>query len=327
MTILVTGSSGFIGSALTKRLLEEGFTVTGVENYNDYYETSLKKDRESRYLNHKNFTSIDLNICESKKLRNLLQKSKPELVFNFAAQPGVRHSLENPSSYVQNNIVGFANLLESCYQTGVKTLVYASSSSVYGNSSATPFSERLRVDEPLNLYACSKRTNELMAHTYNHLYKMKTIGLRFFTAYGPWGRPDMALFKFTKAICEGRKLKIYNKGNYWRDFTYIDDIVEGIVRVMKKSTSSPRPKLESFYNIGREDPVQLLEFIRTLESALGLKAKMELLPASKGEALSTRADMSLFKRDFDYAPQTPLTEGIKRFVTWYKTYYSTKKSL
>ncbi len=334
MAILVTGAAGFIGSALVLRLLDREEQVIGIDNHNDYYDPLLKEARLSRHLDHPNYTHIKKSIEEG-SLIDLFQQYKVDRVVNLAAQAGVRYSIENPNAYINTNIVGFGNILEACRYNDITHLVYASSSSVYGSNRKMPFSIHDNVDHPLSLYAATKKANELMAHTYSHLYELPTTGLRFFTVYGPWGRPDMALFKFTRAILKGEKIQVFNFGQHRRDFTYIDDIVEGVLRVLYKpaqpnsnwdgedpdSGSSQAPW--RVYNIGNNSPVELMDYIEALEDALGVIADKEFLPLQPGDVPDTYADVDDLVRDFDYKPTTSVSEGVKRFVDWYQKYNNT----
>lgn len=332
MKVLVTGSAGFIGSALSIKLLNRGDEVIGIDNHNNYYDPKLKESRLARHLDNKNYTHIRMNIENDMEVKKLFQEHKFDGVVNLAAQAGVRYSLENPHAYINTNIVGFGHILEGCRHNNVKHLVYASSSSVYGANTSMPFSIHDNVDHPLSLYAASKKANELMAHTYSHLYGLPTTGLRFFTVYGPWGRPDMALFMFTKAILEGKKIPVYNYGNHKRDFTYIDDIVEGVIRVLDHpAESNPEwtgDKPDSgtsmspwrVYNIGNNSPVELLDYIEAIEDALQLKAIKELLPIQPGDVPDTYADVDDLVRDFNYKPSMSIKKGVKNFVEWYKEY-------
>ncbi|MGQ9660591.1 MAG: NAD-dependent epimerase [Thermochromatium sp.] len=334
MKILVTGSAGFIGSALSLRLLERGDTVIGVDNLNDYYDIRLKQARLARAIDHPNYIDVRLDIEDGAGLDAVFRRYRPERVVNLAAQAGVRYSLENPMAYVHSNLVGFANILECCRHHAVEHLVYASSSSVYGANTTLPFSVHDNVDHPLSLYAASKKANELMAHTYSHLYRLPTTGLRFFTVYGPWGRPDMALFKFTRAILAGEPLQVFNYGKHRRDFTYIEDIVEGVIRVLDRvpegqpdwSGAHPDPASSRapyrLYNIGNSQPVALMEYIAILEQCLGRKAEVELLPLQPGDVPDTFADVSDLVRDTGYQPRTPVAVGVARFVAWYLDVYS-----
>lgn len=331
--ILVTGSAGFIGSALSLRLLERGDVVIGIDNHNDYYDPSLKEARLSRHLNHTNYTHLRFDLVDRLSIENAFVTHKPQIVVNLAAQAGVRYSIENPLVYVNSNIVGFAHILEGCRHNNVEHLVYASSSSVYGANIKMPFSVCNDANHPLSLYAASKKSNELMAHTYSHLYQLPTTGLRFFTVYGPWGRPDMALFKFTKAILAGESIEVFNFGKHRRDFTYIDDIVEGLIRVIDHPAQSnpnwnakvPDPSSSKspwrVYNIGNSSPVMLMEYIAALEATLGIKAKVKMLPLQSGDVPDTYADVHELVKQFDFQPSTLVTDGIKHFVDWYLDYY------
>ncbi len=333
MNVLVTGAAGFIGSTLTLRLLKEGYNVCGIDNLNDYYDVNLKKARLDLIKKFSGFDFQQLDLADRGKIEALFASNSFDCVVNLAAQAGVRHSIENPSSYVDSNLVGFGNILEGCRHSKVKHLVYASSSSVYGLNTLMPFSVRHNVDHPISLYAASKKANELMAHTYSYLYKLPTTGLRFFTVYGPWGRPDMALFLFTKAIMENKPIKVFNNGNMQRDFTYIDDIVEGVIRVMKKvpeadpewSSDSPNPSSScvpyKLYNIGNNQPVALMEFIRAIETAIGKKAMIDYLPMQPGDVPATYADVGDLIADTGFKPSTPIEKGIQNFVDWYMGYY------
>ena len=333
MKILVTGSAGFIGSELALRLLERGDTVIGIDNHNDYYDPAIKEARLARFSDHEHYTHLRIDLSDKKAIDHCFTTYKPQRVVNLAAQAGVRYSIENPLAYINSNIVGFAHILEGCRHHGVEHLVYASSSSVYGANTTMPFSIHQNVDHPLSLYAASKKSNELMAHTYSHLYDLPTTGLRFFTVYGPWGRPDMALFKFTKAILAGEPIQVFNYGKHRRDFTYIDDIVEGIIRVtdnpaqgnLKWNGDQPDPGTSKapwrVYNIGNNSPVELLDYISSLESALGKKARMELLPLQAGDVPDTFADVTDLSEQFQYKPNTSVTSGIQQFVAWYRNYY------
>jgi len=334
MKVLVTGSAGFIGSSLSMHLLERGDEVIGIDNHNDYYQTSLKQDRINRHLDNKNYTHIRMDIRDKEAVNSLFKKNQFESVVNLAAQAGVRYSIENPSAYIDTNIVGFANIIEGCRHSKVNHLVYASSSSVYGSNTKTPFSTHDNVDHPISLYAASKKANELIAHSYSHLFNIPTTGLRFFTVYGPWDRPDMALQKFTKSILAGEKIKVFNFGNHRRDFTYIDDIVKGVIHVLDKPASSnenwngthPDPSTSSapwrIYNIGNNSPIQLLEYIEAIENALNIKAHKELLPLQPGDVLDTYADVTDLFKDFDYMPSTTIKQGVGNFIEWYKKYYA-----
>ena len=332
MKVLVTGSAGFIGSSLSMHLLERGDKVVGIDNHNDYYDPALKIARLARHKNHANYSHIQMNIEDGNAVEKLFQDHNFDGVVNLAAQAGVRYSIENPLAYVNTNIVGFTHILEGCRHSNVKHLVYASSSSVYGANTSMPFSIHDNVDHPLSLYAASKKANELMAHTYSHLYNLPTTGLRFFTVYGPWGRPDMALFMFTKAILEGKKIPVFNYGNHRRDFTYIDDIVEGIIRVLdqparpnsKWKGNSPDPGTSMapwrIYNIGNNSPVELLDYIGAVEDALGIKANKEMLPLQPGDVPDTYADVNDLVENLNYKPVMKIKQGVKNFVDWYKEY-------
>ncbi len=334
MKVLVTGSAGFIGSALSLRLLERGDEVVGIDNHNDYYDPALKEARLARHLAHADYNHIRIDLADRDGVAELFSKYRPDRVVNLAAQAGVRYSLENPLAYIDSNLVGFGHILEGCRHNGIEHLVYASSSSVYGANTEMPFSVHHNVDHPLSLYAATKKSNELMAHTYSHLYSLPTTGLRFFTVYGPWDRPDMALQRFTKAILAGEKIKIFNYGRHRRDFTYIDDIVEGVIRVLDKpaepnadwSGNNPDPGTSSapwrVYNIGNNNPVELMDYIESLEKNLGREAKKTLLPLQPGDVPDTYADVADLVRDFDYQPNTNLADGIERFVHWYLSYYT-----
>lgn len=333
MKILITGSAGFIGSALSLRLLERGDEVIGVDNLNDYYDVRLKKARLARTLNYAGYRDFHFDIENSERLHEVFANFRPERVVNLAAQAGVRYSIENPMAYINTNLVGFANVLEACRHHSVEHLVYASSSSVYGANTTLPFSVQHTVDHPLSLYAATKKANELMAHTYSHLYQIPTTGLRFFTVYGPWGRPDMALFKFTRAILAGEPIPVFNYGKHRRDFTFIDDIVEGVIRVLDRvptgdpEWSSAMPEAASsnapyrIYNIGNNQPVELMDYIACLEQALDKRAELELLPLQPGDVPDTFADVSDLVRDTGYMPNTPVAEGVARFVEWYRGFY------
>jgi len=336
MKILVTGVAGFIGAALAQRLLERGDTVLGIDNLSDYYDVSLKEARLARVDRHSNFTFIKLDIVDRKNLETLFRENEFDAVAHLAAQAGVRYSIDNPYAYIDANLVGFGNILEGCRHSGVKHLAFASSSSVYGANTKLPFSEHDNVDHPVSLYAASKKANELMAHCYAHLYGLPCTGLRFFTVYGPWGRPDMALFKFTKGILEETPISVFNQGNMIRDFTYIDDIVEGVIRVIDRP-AQPEPNWSGdspdsatsyapyrVYNIGNNQPVELLRYIRVLEDCLGKKAKMDLMPMQEGDVPATYASVDDLKSDVGFRPSTSVETGIARFVEWYKDYYASK---
>jgi UDP-glucuronate 4-epimerase len=333
MKVLVTGSAGFIGSALSLKLLERGDEVIGIDSLNDYYDVELKKARLARTASHPGFTDLRIQLEDRAAVADAFATHKPHRVVNLAAQAGVRYSIENPMAYIDTNLVGFGNILEGCRHNDVEHLVYASSSSVYGANTNMPFSVHHNVDHPLSLYAASKKANELMAHTYSHLYNLPTTGLRFFTVYGPWGRPDMALFLFTKAILAGEPINVFNYGNHRRDFTYIDDIVEGVIRTLDRvaepnnewSGEAPDSATSSapyrLYNIGNNQPVELKHYIKVLEDCLGKKAEQNLLPLQPGDVPDTYADVDDLVRDVDYKPATTVEQGISRFVEWYREYY------
>ena len=333
MKVLVTGAAGFIGSTLAHRLLDRGDEVVGIDNLNDYYDVRLKQARLVRLLSRADFRFEKLDIIERKTMSGLFAASKFDAVVHLAAQAGVRYSIENPSAYIDANIVGFMNVLEGCRHSRVGHLVFASSSSVYGANTRLPFSEHDNVDHPVSLYAATKKANELMAHTYAHLYGLPCTGLRFFTVYGPWGRPDMALFKFTEGILAGHSIPVFNRGEMVRDFTYIDDIVEGIVRVIglpaapAPDWSGDRPDPATSYapwrifNIGNSQPVKLMRYIEVLEQCLGRKAIVELLPMQPGDVRATTADVSDLEQAVDFRPRTAVEEGVAKFVDWYKSYY------
>ena len=332
MKILVTGSAGFIGSALSIKLLEKDLNVVGIDNHNDYYDPSIKEARLARHINHSKYSHIKMNIENREEISTLFHEEQFDAVINLAAQAGVRYSLENPEAYIDSNIVGFGNILEGCRKTNVKHLVYASSSSTYGLNTKQPFSTHDSVNHPISLYAATKKANELMAHTYSHLYNLPTTGLRFFTVYGPYDRPDMALQKFTRAIISGNPIQVFNYGKHRRDFTYIDDIVEGIIRVLEKPASSnekwnrdmPDPASSSapyrIYNIGNNNPVKLLDYIEALELSIGKIAEKEMLPIQPGDVEDTYADVDDLVEEFSYKPQTTVKDGVESFVKWYKEY-------
>jgi UDP-glucuronate 4-epimerase len=333
MKLIITGSAGFIGFSLCLKLLERGDDVIGIDNHNDYYDPKIKEARLARLLKKKNYKHYKIDLSDQKSLENVFKEHKPQRVVNLAAQAGVRYSIENPLAYINSNIVGFAHILENCRYYKVEHLVYASSSSVYGSNTKMPFSEHDSVNHPLSVYAASKKSNELMAHTYSHLYQLPTTGLRFFTVYGPWGRPDMALFKFTKAISEDTPIEVFNHGKHTRDFTYIDDIVEGIVQTLDNpatcnlswDSNKPDPATSKapwrIYNIGNNKPVQLMNYIDALEKALGKKAKINFLPLQPGDVPDTYASTDNLKKKFNYQPSTSIIDGISQFVKWYKNYY------
>ncbi|MFD0737913.1 NAD-dependent epimerase [Lysobacter koreensis] len=333
MRILVTGAAGFIGAKLSERLLERGDEVFGYDNLNPYYEPSLKQARLTRLTSHPNFRFAQASLEDRDALDRAFAQFAPQRVVNLAAQAGVRYSLENPRAYIDSNVVGFLNVLEACRHSGVEHLVYASSSSVYGANKKLPFAVEDSVDHPVSLYAASKKANELMAHTYSHLFQLPTTGLRFFTVYGPWGRPDMALFLFTRKILAGEPIDVFNHGRHNRDFTYIDDIVEGVIRTLDRVPGAdpdfdpmiPSPASSSapyrVYNIGNHQPVELLRYIEVLEQCLGRKAELRLLPLQPGDVPDTHADVEALRRDTGYSPSTTIEVGIERFVGWYRDYY------
>ena len=334
MRVLITGSAGFIGSALSLRLLERGDEVIGVDCLDPYYDVTLKEARLARTRDHENYTDVRARIEDRAAMAETFARHEPQRVINLAAQAGVRYSIENPAAYVDSNLVGFGNILEGCRHNGVEHLVYASSSSVYGSNTTMPFSVHDNVNHPVSLYAASKKANELMAHTYSHLYQLPTTGLRFFTVYGPWGRPDMALFLFTKKILAGEPIPVFNYGKHRRDFTYIDDIVEGVIRVLDKPAQS-NPDWDSanpdtatskapyrLYNIGNNSPVELMHYIETLEKCLGKEAEKELLPLQPGDVPDTYANVEDLVTDMGYKPATSVEDGVANFVNWYRAYYN-----
>jgi UDP-glucuronate 4-epimerase len=333
MRILVTGSAGFVGAALTERLLARGDEVFGIDNHNDYYDPALKEARLARFASHPHYTHLRADLADAEAVNRAFRDFQPQRVVNLAAQAGVRYSLKNPQVYVQSNVVGFINVLEACRYGKVEHLVYASSSSVYGANRKLPFAVEDAVDHPVSLYAASKKANELMAHTYSHLYNLPTTGLRFFTVYGPWGRPDMSPILFADRIVRGEPIDVFNYGNHSRDFTYIDDIVEGVIRTLDNIATPdpaydpllPNPGTSSapyrVYNIGNDQPVQLMRFIELLEQNLGRTAEKRLLPMQPGDVPDTWADVSALRRDVGYAPNTSIEEGVKRFVAWYRQYH------
>ncbi|WP_260288018.1 NAD-dependent epimerase [Peribacillus aracenensis] len=332
MNILVTGAAGFIGFHLTKRLLSLDIKVIGVDNINDYYDVILKNNRLKILTENPDFEFHNLDLSNKEKLNQLFKDRTIDIVINLAAQAGVRYSIENPDSYVKSNLVGFVNILEVCRHNNVKHLIYASSSSVYGANTKIPFSTKDPVDHPVSLYAATKKSNELMAHTYSHLYNIPTTGLRFFTVYGPWGRPDMAYYTFTKNIIEEKTIKVFNNGDMRRDFTYIDDIVEGIIRLLDKppvynigwDRAYPDPSSSyapyKVYNIGNNNPIKLMDFIITLEEIIGKRAKLEFLPMQPGDVKETYADIADLHADVGFYPSTTIEEGLTHFVNWYKDY-------
>ncbi len=333
MKALVTGSAGFIGSFVTQRLLARGESVIGIDNHNDYYDPSLKEARLSQFIDHPNYVHVRMDLADERSMQQLFNDYQPKKVVHLAAQAGVRYSIDHPMKYIHSNLLGFANVLEGCRSHGVEHLVYASSSSVYGANTAMPYSAHHHVDHPLSLYAATKKSNELMAHSYSHLYKIPTTGLRFFTVYGPWGRPDMAPMHFAKSILSGKPIQVFNHGKHRRDFTYIDDIVEGVLRVLDHPaqpdenwrSDQPDPASSSapwrIYNIGNQQPVELLEFISALEDALGVKAVMEMKPLQPGDVPDTYADVSDLDEQFNHRPSTPIREGVQRFARWYRSHH------
>ena len=333
MKILVTGSAGFIGSMLSIRLLERGDEVVGIDNHNDYYDPKIKEARLERLVKYKNYKHYKNDLSDNKKLSEIFKIHKFQKVVNLAAQAGVRYSIENPLAYINSNIVGFAHILENCRNNKVEHLVYASTSSVYGANTKMPFSEHDSVNHPLSVYAASKKSNELMAHSYSYLHQLPTTGLRFFTVYGPWGRPDMALFKFTKAILEEKPIDVFNNGKHTRDFTYIDDIVEGVMKTLDNPATSnvnwnskqPDPATSRapwrIYNIGNNKPVQLMDYVKALEKTLGKKAKINFLPLQPGDVPDTYANVDNLKKKFNYKPSTSVISGVSNFVKWYKDYF------
>ena len=333
MQILVTGAAGFVGFHLSQRLLSENHQVIGIDNLNDYYEVTLKEDRLAQLKDRDNFTFHKLDLADRDGIDKLFDRYQIEMVVNLAAQAGVRYSIQNPRAYIDSNLNGFGNILEGCRHHHVQHLVYASSSSVYGANTKIPFSVRDNVDRPISLYAATKKANELMAHTYSHLYQIPTTGLRFFTVYGPWGRPDMAPMLFTKAILAGKPIDVFNYGKMQRDFTYVDDIIEGVVRVMHK-IPQPNPNLVEdipdpsiskapyrIYNIGNNQPIELMYFIEVLEKCLGIEAQKNILPMQPGDVPRTYADVADLVRDVGFKPDTSIEVGVERFVDWYRSYY------
>ncbi len=331
--IIVTGAAGFIGASLCAKLLERGDSIVGIDNHNNYYDPKLKNERIERLKKYTNYQHNRIDLKDDKGLHKLFKDHKPQKVVNLAAQAGVRYSIENPLAYIHSNIVGFAHILENCRIHKIEHLVYASTSSVYGANTKMPFSEHHSTNHPLSVYAASKKSNELMAHTYSHLYQLPTTGLRFFTVYGPWGRPDMALFKFTKAILEQKPIDVFNYGKHTRDFTYIDDIVEGVIKTLDHPAKSninwnsdlPDPANSkapwNIYNIGNNKPIQLMDYIDALEKNLGKKAKINFLPLQPGDVPDTFANINNLNKKFNYKPSTSVSEGVSRFVKWYKNYY------
>ncbi len=334
MKVLVTGAAGFIGMHVAQRLLERGDSVIGIDNLNNYYDPSLKRARLEQLSPYSGFKFEQMDIADRNGMASLFECNKFDRVVHLAAQAGVRYSIDNPLAYIDSNVTGFIHVLEGCRHSSVSHLVYASSSSVYGANTTMPFSIHQNVDHPLSLYAATKKANELMAHTYSHLFGLPTTGLRFFTVYGPWGRPDMALFKFTKAILAGEPIQVFNHGNHRRDFTYVDDIVEGVIRVLDHS-AQPNPKWSGatavpgtsaapwrVYNIGSSQPVALMSYVAALEKALGKQATIDLLPMQPGDVPDTYADVTALVEQFQYKPATTVEEGIKHFVAWYRSYFN-----
>lgn len=332
--ILLTGAAGFIGFHLAQKLVSENHEILGIDNINSYYDVELKYDRlkelgiakqdiddevELQSNKYNNFRFIKLNIADSQSLESLFKSFSPDIVINLAAQAGVRYSIDHPKKYIESNVSGFFNILESVRNNNVKTLIFASSSSVYGDSEVFPVKEDFDTSKPLSLYAASKKSNEVMAYVYANMFNIKTVGLRFFTVYGPWGRPDMALYSFTKKILNGEEIKVFNKGEMYRDFTYIDDIVNGINSIVTQKEKIPDYKI---YNIGRGMPVKLLDFIKQIEKSLGINAKIKLEPMQPGDVLKTFADTSSLEKDFSYKPKVELSEGVSKFVKWFKDYYN-----
>lgn len=334
MSILVTGAAGFIGFHLSKRLAALGYHVIGIDNLNDYYDIALKKERLNILEKSGNFVFYKMNLSNDEELKPIFEANTITIVINLAAQAGVRYSIDNPHSYVNSNLVGFTNILEACRHYHIEHLIYASSSSVYGANTSIPYSTKDAVDHPVSIYAATKKANELMAHTYSHLFNIPTTGLRFFTVYGPWGRPDMAYYTFTKQIIEGNTIKVFNNGDMRRDFTYIDDIVEGIIRLlghpplynMNWDRNNPDPSSSSapykIYNIGNNNPVKLMDFIQTLEKLIGKKARIEYLPMQPGDMKETYADISDLQADIGFHPATTIENGLTQFVDWYKKYHT-----
>ena len=336
MKVFVTGASGFIGFHLCKKLLSKDVEVIGIDNFNSYYDPNLKEARLRKLneiSNNKNFKIFREDIKNSDVLKNIFRESMPDVVVNLAAQAGVRYSIENPSEYIETNLVGFSNVLECCRNYKIKHLIYASSSSVYGGNTRMPFSEKQSVDHPVSLYAATKKSNELMAHSYSHLYNIPATGLRFFTVYGPWGRPDMALFLFTKSILEGQTIKVFNNGEMLRDFTYVDDIVESLIRIISKpptpdfsfDTDKPNPATSwaphRIYNIGNSNPTPLMDYINAIENCIGVKAKKEFLPLQLGDVPATSSDCSELESWIGFKPQTSINLGVKKFILWYRSFY------
>ena len=346
MKILITGTAGFIGFHLAERLLNEGHIVIGIDQVNDYYDVNLKKDRlafsgiawndslykGARSSKHEHYIFYKVSLEDKTAVNSIFKKEQPDAVCNLAAQAGVRYSLENPDAYIQSNIIGFQNIIEACRQYKVDNLSYASSSSVYGGNENLPFSTKDRVDSPISLYAATKKSNELVAHTYAHLFGIRTTGLRFFTVYGPWGRPDMALFLFTEALQRGEPINVFNHGQMLRDFTYIDDIINGLIKVIMNPAEKPKKKSDlnptlapyKIYNIGNNTPVKLMDFIRAIEEAFGKKFQMNMMDIQPGDVRSTFADVDDLVNDFNYKPNTSIKDGVQKFVSWFATYNKIK---
>jgi UDP-glucuronate 4-epimerase len=332
--IIVTGSAGFIGSSLCQKLLERGDIIIGIDNHNNYYDPKIKNDRLKRLKKFLNYKHFRIDISDRNKLDQIFKSCRPNKVVNLAAQAGVRYSMQNPYAYISSNIFGFMNILENCHKNKVKHLVYASTSSVYGANTQMPFSEHSSANHPLSIYAATKKSNELMAHTYSHLYNLPTTGLRFFTVYGPWGRPDMALFKFTKSILKNKPINVFNYGKHTRDFTYIDDIVNGIIKTIdnpakknnKWNSLKPDPASSKapwkIYNIGNNKPIKLMSYINAIEKTLGKKAKINFLPLQPGDVPDTYASAKNLKNAFNYKPSTSVIDGVSNFVKWFKDYYN-----
>ena len=336
--IIVTGSIGFIGAALCNKLLERGNTIIGIDNHNDYYDPNIKEARLERLKKYQNYLHYKMDLCDNEHLEDIFKKHKSQKVINLAAQAGVRYSIENPIAYINSNILGFAHILENCRHHKIDHLIYASTSSVYGANTKIPYSEHDNANHPLSVYAASKKSNELMAHAYSHLYQLPTTGLRFFTVYGPWGRPDMALFKFTKNILDDKPINVFNHGKHSRDFTYIDDVVEGIIKTLdnppasKINWNSDRPDQATskapwrIYNIGNNNPTKLMDYINALEMALEKKAKINFLPLQPGDVLDTYANVNDLEEKLNYKPSTSVLKGVKNFVEWYKDYFNKTKN-
>ena len=334
MKILITGTAGFIGFSLTKRLLDTGHFVYGIDNHNNYYDPALKLSRIKIIKSYKNYKHNKLDLTNKRILEKVFSSVKPDVVINLAAQAGVQYSMKNPMAYIKSNIEGFSNILESCVNNKINHLIYASTSSVYGANTKKPFSEHHNTNHPLSIYAASKKSNELMAHAYSHLYKLPTTGLRFFTVYGPWGRPDMALFKFTKSIIENKPIDVFNYGKHTRDFTYIDDIVNGIIKVLnfkpdfntKWNANKPDPATSAdpwrIFNIGSNNPIPLIKYIKTIEKVLAKKAKINFLPLQAGDVPDTSANINDLIKTLNYKPRTSINKGVRNFIEWYREYYN-----